>query len=422
MLAKKDHSKAQKKSTSIAGRMKRFFLGAFKSKAKVSDTAESPLPCEETLRKGGLAETSSLCTGTLAMQATQETDIAQSTKKKQKITKSALESAVDRPVHPGTYGLDERSAPAEQPAHIESSSAQSTALERELPLEPSADANSPANASNAANSLLVGEPDIQAEEVQIKKTQAEKEYAELHALVSFMREIEKIAQDTEAMGDVAYLPVILFFTLSQKGFSLTDDLLLSSEKFHSIRQGHLGHRAMMDETAANCLVSEALAPLETMTERLALCRPALLAYVSLCNSVQASIFVENKKHTMSETVVGFVCEVLKYIKYVIAAELLRIDLPSEDTYTKSPAPYAHSEAYCDSALEDSSEQSEEACPERQAAPKGEALSLPGQDESSFESRSLSSGDELADNVLFKRQKEKYQSQATQVEQAGVHSK
>ncbi|EHY64843.1 hypothetical protein NERG_01899 [Nematocida ausubeli] len=51
MLAKKDHSKAQKKSTSIAGRMKRFFLGAFKSKAKVSDAAESPLPCEETLRK-----------------------------------------------------------------------------------------------------------------------------------------------------------------------------------------------------------------------------------------------------------------------------------------------------------------------------------------------------------------------------------
>ncbi|KAI5166777.1 hypothetical protein NEAUS04_2605 [Nematocida ausubeli] len=113
MLAKKDHSKAQKKSTSIAGRMKRFFLSAFKSKAKVSDAAESPLPCEETLRKEGLVETSSLCTGTLAMQATQETDIAQSTKKKQKITKSALESAVDRPVHPGTYGLDERSAPAE---------------------------------------------------------------------------------------------------------------------------------------------------------------------------------------------------------------------------------------------------------------------------------------------------------------------
>ncbi|KAI5166778.1 hypothetical protein NEAUS04_2606 [Nematocida ausubeli] len=237
-----------------------------------------------------------------------------------------------------------------------------------------------------------------------------------------MREIEKIAQDTEAMGDVAYLPVILFFTLSQKGFSLTDDLLLSSEKFHSISQGHPVHRALMDETAAKYLVSEALAPLETMTERLALCRPALLAYVSLCNSVQASIFVENKKHTMSETAIGFVCEVLKYIKYVIAAELLRIDLPSEDKYTKSPAPYAHSEAYCDSALEDSSEQSEEVYPERQAAPKDEPLSLPGQDESSFESRSLSSGDELADNVLFKRQKEKYQSQAIQVEQAGVHSK
>ncbi|KAI5169989.1 hypothetical protein NEIRO02_2754, partial [Nematocida sp. AWRm79] len=249
------------------------------------------------------------------------------------------------------------------------------------------------------------ESDKQSEESAITEQQSA-----LSSLLFFINEMNEIAMCTDAMSDITYFPALVFFNETRKGNSMPDDIVSSNYAFHSLGKCQPANTTTMDETEANCLLSGSLAPFSIMAEGFAQCSALHQAYVSMCNSITKSTFQEKKQHTRTINAVNFCSSVLKYIRAVVADEMQRIEYPEQSELAEETPEQASHEEHSESlalVVSDSCEQSEDLSVENASVSAEEATAQTEPEELLLEPYSLASAEELMDNPLFRRQREKY---------------
>ncbi|KAH9385452.1 uncharacterized protein NEMAJ01_0348 [Nematocida major] len=210
-----------------------------------------------------------------------------------------------------------------------------------------------------------------------------------------IRGITAIAKSTYAMNDASYLPVILLQHLRQESARIPSELEHASQEFHGTNRKSPMRRKDIPEESIRSAFTTALTPTPFMTNKFMYSFSMYMEYTSMWNSVMSSIFKKNKNKTRSEDTILFYCYVLKFIRELVSEKLSKL---GETFFECIVDPE-------DEGLQIEPEDEEE-CSAESTASNDEA---PSQDTESapLESTSVQVVDELQENPLFKRQREKY---------------
>ncbi|KAH9385179.1 uncharacterized protein NEMAJ01_0075 [Nematocida major] len=223
----------------------------------------------------------------------------------------------------------------------------------------------------------------------------------------FIQSIVSIVKGTNMMNDASYLPIILLHHFEQEGYTIPLELEQASQGFHRMDRGWSVPRKDVSKEEIDEAIASSLAPMPFMTDRFAFSSSMHLAYTTLCNSVMASVFMENKTSTRTKEAITFYCCVLKFIRAVVSVKLAELN---EDFFEYiGDSEDEKIEIQSEGEIEPEAEvepEIEEECPAESTASNGEAHSQ-DTESVSLESTSVQVVDELLENPLFKRQREKY---------------
>ncbi|OAG33211.1 hypothetical protein NEIG_02688, partial [Nematocida sp. ERTm5] len=282
MQKKKEHQKTKSEKTSLYGKVKRFFFGTSKRKA-VADAPKDASTAEEVPPKKRDTKISPSSSEVIILKDNRKHKDSEDSKPAMPLIQEEQAAPIlllEAPITTEVPLLENKQCLVEVPVPtLENTSVEESAAATDQAVitaivvcESSKDyptiedtpatvsVNGPVLAHENTVSQAVDdsvqstvESDKQSEECAITEQQSA-----LNSLLFFINEMNEIAMCTDAMSDITYLPALVFFNETRKGNSMPDDIVSSNYAFHSLGKCQPANTTIMDETEANCLISDSL--------------------------------------------------------------------------------------------------------------------------------------------------------------------